>query len=280
MLSAEDLAPRGTPLEYWFLKLHAGDLAFLVDFIVRRRTVAAEVRVSLWVRGRGRVARIDDLGWQADPGAVAIGASRFEAGRSVGAVDDIAWDLTYEAGAGRAAPAVPLLSRLHPFDLELVSRPGARFQGYVVVAGERFDIVDTPGSLTHYWGRRLADRWHWISADSFGDTDLTIEAVALRTRLWGVRPTVAIGYLWMAEAGREDLLISPLNGIITLAGTANDYTLVARRLGRTTRLRCAAPADRYNDLGEGIHQTLHGTCTVLGRDLADTRAGLEFRVMA
>jgi hypothetical protein len=32
---SDDLAARNTPLEYWFVKLHAGGLAFLVDFIAR-----------------------------------------------------------------------------------------------------------------------------------------------------------------------------------------------------------------------------------------------------
>ena len=42
-------------LDYWFWKFHVGDLAFLVDLIVRRQTGLAEVRVSQWLRGVGRV---------------------------------------------------------------------------------------------------------------------------------------------------------------------------------------------------------------------------------
>ena len=43
-------------------------------------------------------------------------------------------------------------------------------------------------------------------------------------------------------------------------------------------MRCSAPPDRYNDLGEGIHQTLHGSCVLIGSGLTDVRAGLEFRM--
>ena len=54
---SQDVASRGAPLEYWFVKLHADGLAFLADFIVRRSIGQAEVRVSMWVRGQGTVAR-------------------------------------------------------------------------------------------------------------------------------------------------------------------------------------------------------------------------------
>jgi hypothetical protein len=44
-----------------------------------------------------------------------------------------------------------------------------------------------------------------------------------------------------------------------------------------TRLRSlAAPAD-YNDLGEGIQQTLLGACTI-GAGGTTLRAGLQYRV--
>ena len=42
------LASRGAPLEYWFAKVHAPGLAFLVDLIVRRGVGAAEIRLSYW----------------------------------------------------------------------------------------------------------------------------------------------------------------------------------------------------------------------------------------
>ena len=258
------------PLEYWFIKLHAGELAFLVDFIVRRTTGEAEVRVSLWVRGAGRVARSVTPEWSTASGVV-IGECRFGADHTAGACEDITWDLRYDPGPARAAPGVPLLGRA--FDMSLVSRPTAVFDGHVVVAGERFDVAAAAGSVTHYWGRRLPDRWHWISARP----GPVLEGVLMRTRLWGARPALTVGYLWMTEAGRERMVVSPLTGLIARAGTRTEYTLTARGPGGTIRLRCHAPSDRYNDLGEGIHQTLLGTCEILGRGLVDPRAGLEYR---
>ena len=270
----DDLESRNAPLEYWFIKLHAGELAFLVDYIVRRAAGRSEVRVSLWIGDRGRVVRTYAPGRAAGV-EVVIGDDRFGVDHCVGAGEDVSWDLRYGVGPGRAAPRVPLLDGA--FDMSLVSRPRTVFDGSVTVAGVRYDVAAAPGSVTHYWGRRLPDRWHWISANSFGDADLTLECVLLRTRLWGRRPALSAGYLWTSEAGRDRLLVSPLTGLITVAGPRTDYALTARGPRGTTRLRCSAPPGRYNDLGEGIHQTLLGRCEVVGRDLADPRAGLEHR---
>jgi hypothetical protein len=144
------------------------------------------------------------------------------------------------------------------------------------VDGIRYDIAAAPGSVTHYWGRRLPDRWHWISANGF-DSDLALECVLLRTRLWGRPPVLSAGYLWLSRDGRDRLVVSPLTGLITVTGERTDYTLTARGPRTTTRLRCSAPPDAYNDLGEGIRQTLVGRCAVLGTDDLDPRAGLEYR---
>ncbi|MGH8828236.1 MAG: hypothetical protein ACRDVZ_11720, partial [Jiangellaceae bacterium] len=63
---------RGAPLEYWFVKVISGDLAFLVDWIVRRDSALAEVRISMWVRRIGRVLRSQSGGWREDRTGVEI----------------------------------------------------------------------------------------------------------------------------------------------------------------------------------------------------------------
>jgi hypothetical protein len=270
----DDMASRNAPLEYWFIKLHAGDLAFLVDYIIRRASGRAEVRVSLWTGGQGRVARRYAEG-HSRGADVSIGDDRFGPGLCRGSGPDVSWDLTYASGPGRAAPRVPLLAGA--FDMSLISRPRTVFDGSVVVAGVRHEVMAAPGSVTHYWGRRLPERWHWISANGFAGTDLTLECVLLRTRWWGRPPAMNAGYLWLSQDGRDRLLVSPLTGLITVAGQRTDYTLTARGPRTTTRLRCSAPTGAYNDLGEGIRQTLLGQCAVVGTDHIDARAGLEYR---
>jgi hypothetical protein len=221
---AQDLSACSAPPEYWFIKTYSGELAFLVDFIVRRATGLGEVRVSLWHRGVGRVLRSENAQWRAD-GSIAIGDDVLDNRRCVGAVDDVEWQLDFEVRDGRAAASVPVLRLTRPFDLELMSRPRTSFCGHVTVAGERFDLLDAPGSLTQYWGRRLPDRWHWISANAFGDSDVVVEGSLMRSRVWGRRPALPIGYLWISEGGHEETLISPLTGLITIDGGLNDYTL-------------------------------------------------------
>ena len=159
----EDFESRGAPLEYWFFKFNSGPLAFLVDFIARRRHHQAEVRLSLWVRGIGRVERTYSSSWRTNPTTVAIAGCELGSGASRGAVADVEWQLGYEAGSARIDPAPLAFKLLRPLDMQLLSRPQARFQGSVRVGQERFAISDASGMLCHYWGVRLPARWCWVS---------------------------------------------------------------------------------------------------------------------
>ncbi|HEX6869545.1 MAG TPA: hypothetical protein VF163_00480, partial [Micromonosporaceae bacterium] len=199
---AADLDSRGAPLEYWFCHLHTDGLAFLVDFIVRRRTGQAEVRVSLWRHERGQVLRTSTRAWRTVGPQAHIGGCVFSPDGTAGEVADVRWELAFAAGDTRLAPAVALLSQLRPFDLDLISRPRTWLRGRITVAGEVFEVAGAPGGVTHYWGRRLPDRWHWISAGGFGDRDVAVEAVLMRTRWWGARPALTAGYLWLRQADR------------------------------------------------------------------------------
>lgn len=280
---AADLAVRGAPLEYWFARLDTPDLSFLVDFIIRRRQGTAEIRISLWVRGHGRVLRTSTTVWNATDAGVVAGDSFFTADGSQGRVDDLQWTLTWDVGSARVAPRAPLFSRLHAFDLDLISRPCAGFSGNVTVAGERFDVSTAIGCVTHYWGRRLPDQWHWVSAGAFttsdgsSHSDLALEAVVNRTRMWGLPPALATGYLWIRENGRERLLVSPLNAIITASGGPGRLVLTARSPGRTIWAECTAGRQQYNDLGEGILQTLLARCRLPDRGVS-SQSGLEHRL--
>ena len=164
----EDLESRGAPIEYWFFKFNSGSLAFLVDFIVRRRHHQAEVRLSLWVRGTGRVERAYSASWRTNSTTVAIASCELGSGASRGAVADVEWQLGYQAGSARIDPAPLALKLLRPLDMQLLSRPQARFQGSVRVGQEQFAISDASGLLCHYWGARLPARWCWVSASNLG----------------------------------------------------------------------------------------------------------------
>ncbi|MDP9464657.1 MAG: hypothetical protein M3P52_08545, partial [Actinomycetota bacterium] len=102
-----DLVVRGKPLEFWFLRFNTGSLSFLVDFIIRRSLGIAEVRVSFWVDGLGRVERLTSATWLAKGGSVDIAECTFDEHGSTGRVADIEWDLRHDLGSSRINPAVP-----------------------------------------------------------------------------------------------------------------------------------------------------------------------------
>ena len=276
----DDFESRGAPLEYWFFKFNHGHLAFLVDFITRRRQQQAEVRLSLWVRGNGRVERACSPSWRTNYTTVAIAGCELGPQASRGAVADIEWQLDYEAGPARIDPAPGPLKVLRPMDMQLLSRPQARFQGSVRVGEQLFAISDAAGMLCHYWGARLPERWCWISASKLGGEDGTVEAMLLRSRLWGLPyPRLDTGYCFVTQGNRTRMLISPLNALMRLQGSWHEFRLHARPLtgGERIRLDCSAAPEQYNDLGEGIRQTLLGTCRLDGPTGVSGSAGLEVR---
>jgi hypothetical protein len=279
MTTLDDLEARSAPIEYWFFKFNLDGLAFLVDFILRGDRDHGEVRISLWVDGRGRVEHAYLPTWSTKTPFVTIGDCSFNAGSSRGAVEDVEWDLSYELDPVRVHPARPPMSWLHPFDADIINRPRATFAGTVRVGDRHFSVPETPGLVSHYWGRRLMDEWWWISANQFDEPGFALEAIVARTRLWGLRrPSAKIGYLWLQSPNSSHMVISPLNGLISLTGAPHEFTLVSRSItGRSVRVSCTAPVDSYNDLGEGIRQTLMGSCAIEGLATASGSAGLERR---
>lgn len=275
----DDLRARGARIEYWFFKFNLDDLAFLVDFILRGEPERGEIRISLWVDGHGRVEHAYLPTWSTQAPFVAIGDCVLDADSSRGIVGDIEWDLSYELGQTRVHPAVPPVTWLHPFDTEIINRPQARFAGTVRVGDRRFSVPEARGLVSHYWGRRLMDRWLWLSADQFDEPGFALEASVASTRLWGLpTPSVKIGYLWLKTPDFSTFIKSPVNGLISVAGGTERFTVSARSItGRTVRLSCTALTDSYNDLGEGIRQTLLGTCAIEGLATAVGSAGLEWR---
>lgn len=274
----EEFRSRGAPLEYWFIKVRSGDLSFLVDWIVRRGSGEAEVRISLFVRGAGRVLRTRTDTWRDSDATVHVNGCTLTPASASGAVDDVSWDLTYDPGETRLDP-VPLPAKvLHPFDLQLAGRPRSQFTGSIEVAGETFTLIDARGTLNHYWGRRLPDAWVWVSADGIGDRDGVVEAALIRTRLWGHRRRGVIGgYAMIDDGGRTRQILAPTYGHLSVNGTSELFEINARTRGRKVTLTASAPRSAYNDLGEGIRQTLLGDVAVDGWGSSRGSAGLEVR---
>jgi hypothetical protein len=276
----DDFDTRGAALDYWFWKFHCDDLDLLVDFIVRRRIGTAEVRVSLWAPGRQGVERLVSDDWSSVGSRVAIGGQTLDTGGSRGAVHDLSWDLRWDRGPAIVNPRPALMGPIHPFDIEIVIRPLARFSGSVTLADRTYRLDDVPGAVCHYWGRRLADRWCWISVTEFEQNpSQRLELVIANSKLWGRgRLPLPIGYLWVTDGSREELVVSALTGLLRERRDGDSTVIDSVRLdGTRHRVRAAAPAGAFNDLGEGIRQTLLADLEFDGLRAVPGRVGLEFR---
>jgi hypothetical protein len=267
-------------LDYWFWKFHVGELAFLVDLIVRRQTGLAEVRISQWLRGVGRVVHDETSDWSTSPDDVRMGPTVLQPGRCAGSAENISWDLSWREGEV-LSPMRGLIARVEPFDTTLVVWPYATFTGSVQVGAERFELSDLPGTFYHYWGRRLADRWVWLSATQLdGHPDRRVEGLfAARPRLYGRVPVpVPVSLLWMVDGDRREELVSAVNAVIRVKADRSKVSVDARGiLGARHRLVASWGDVAPNDIGEGIIQTMHADLTFDGVQATSGTVGLEVR---
>ena len=274
----DDLAARGAPLEYWFWKVATPKGGAIVDFVVRRETGAAEVRVSTWRPGVHPVIHETSTDWTGDARGIRIGESHLDAAGSVGSAGDVRWEVRWELGDPQLAPRPDWFGPLHPFDMELAARPHAHLRGLLRL-GNRTLKLDGPGLVAHYWGRRLPDRWTWVSASGFDDDpDARLEVLLVSSRLWGGPLHVPAGYVWLSEGGRVQETVEPLTGAIRL--TRDDHAVrisSIRADGRRHTIECSAPATTFNEVGDGVEQSLSGDLSLDGRLRATGSVGLEFR---
>ena len=226
------------------------------------------------------MARRSSTTWSTQPSEVLIDGQRLTAEGSTGTVGDIAWDLRWSPGRHLIDSRPALFGPLHPLDMEHTLLPEARFNGMVTVGDHRYEVEDVPGLVMHYWGRRLADRWCWISATEFpDDPQRRVEALIGRSSLWGTRRIqMTAAYVWSTDASGADFTLSPVNGLIRQRGQGDAVDLTSLRLdGKRHRITCRADPGSFNDLGEGIRQTLLADLTIDGHAAVPGTTGLEFR---
>jgi hypothetical protein len=277
-----DLASRGAPLGYWFWKVAWPGGGAIVDYIVRRERSEAELRVGTWdACVAGPVIHHATRTWNADADGITIDDANLSATGSHGSVEGVRWSIQWDLGGDRVLPRPDWFGPLHPFDMEVVVRPGATFQGIMII-GDREIVLDGPGAVTHYWGRRLPDSWTWISASGFDDDpDARLEAFLGSSRMWGRAPGPPAGYAWLRSGAGVDQTVMPLTGVIRVRRDGFDAHLSSLRAdGRRHAIVCAAPAATFNDIGEGIRQSVLGDLWLDGRKRATGSVGLEFRSSA
>ncbi len=276
-----DLANRGTPLEYWFWTVRTREVGLIVDLIIRRQLGLAEVRVSAWTPSVQPVVHDVSTTWSADAFGVRVGSAHVDANGSTGSAGAIAWDLSWELGPARLAPRPGWLGPLHPFDMELVGMPRAHLRGSLHI-GDRALLLDDPGTVNHYWGRRLPDSWAWVSViGSDEDRGFGLEALLVQSRLWGRRARIPAGYVWLLEQGRVEQTVVPLTGVVSASAGATHVEITSLRMdGRRHRISCTAASESFNDAGEGIRQSVLATASLDGRQIVAGTAMLELRSRA
>jgi hypothetical protein len=180
------------------------------------------------------------------------------------------------------SPLPGVITRLEPFDTSIVIWPLARFTGWIQVGARRFDVADVPGAFYHYWGRRLMDRWVWLSATRFeGEPERRLEAIVdARSRLFGgVRYPAALSFLWTTGGRGADMTVSSINGLIRTRPIPGGIAIDSVRIGGPRhRVIATWGVTTPNDIGEGILQTMHGDLVLDGRQhAAAATVGLEMR---
>ncbi len=257
-------------------------MALLVDVIVRRkhRRRQVELRACLYAKD-GATVHTEHYPLSSlkrdDEGALVIANAWLGPGGSRGSVGPISWDLVF-------VPTGPLLDpqvtgNLRPFDLRLRSVPDVLISGNVSVEAHGYTFSHEPGTIGTLFGRRLPDRWYWVSANAFRAPGISLECMLLDSRVFGMPFTHArIGYFHLRTPSSTVTLLHPLTGQLHIAGDRTSFQVTARhRHDPPISVQCSAPETRYHHLGDRIYTTLLGTCEVDGLTIADGTAGLGHR---
>jgi hypothetical protein len=105
---------------------------------------------------------------------VRIGEAALESGRATGRITgaghDVQWDLTFTTGAPtfRILPDLMYRTALAPTK-PLTPNPDARFNGTIVIDGDRREVDSLAGQQGHVYGSRHAERWAWVHCNAFDD---------------------------------------------------------------------------------------------------------------
>jgi hypothetical protein len=110
---------------------------------------------------------------------------------------EISWELTMEGGQ---KPALLLPENLYDASLpkakSVVPRPNARFDGYLVVGGRRYEIESWAGSQNHNWGSRHTDHYAFGQVCGFDDApEAFLECASVKLKIgpvWTPRLTTVL----------------------------------------------------------------------------------------
>jgi hypothetical protein len=134
-------------LEYWFFKVNAGPVALLVDWIARRRMNENWLRVSVHSPHKRAVLF--------EKQSSLFTERSFSAGRTVGQIEDVAWELEIDPSGECIAPDIFPAKLLRMPDSSSSARRW-RVHRLDPTGEQRTQLQRAPGMMSHYWGRQLA----------------------------------------------------------------------------------------------------------------------------
>jgi hypothetical protein len=120
---------------------------------------------------------------------------------------EASWDLRFEPGspAFRHLPYSFLYSAPLPKTKLLSPYPNTRFSGTVTLDGEELAVDAWPGMVGHNWGSEHAERWIWMEANEFRESDGWFDAGLGRIKI-GPLTTPWIGNAMLCLDGVEHRL--------------------------------------------------------------------------
>ena len=259
-------------LEYWFFKVNSGQIALLVDWISKRNENQNWLRVSIHSPTKREVLfeRLIEI---------MPGDNYLNLHRTVGHLNDVAWDLAIDPGNDLIKPDIFPIGLLRMTDLLLVSAPLACFSGWIRHRGIEYILENTTGMISHYWGRQLASDWWWVSANQFDKEDISVECSLFHTNLWGTSLKASFAYLYLRQHDKKEFVVVPAM-LASVKGTPENFEIEIKRIGKeSVTLTCSGY--EYGDFNDGIVNTLIGDLEVrIGTKLiarAMGTAGLEHR---
>jgi hypothetical protein len=182
---------------------------------------------------------------------IKIDGAVLEPGRAAGRIEapelSASWDLRFDDPSGpfHHLPYERLYEARLPRTKFLSPYPSARFDGEVIVGGDRIEVTAWPGMIGHNWGAEHAERWAWIeSSDLGGEPGSYFDLAAGRIKVGPVTtPWVANGMLRLGGAEHR------LGGFDRILSTKVDERPTGCRFeisGKDVRVRGQISSDPRN----------------------------------
>ena len=278
--------------ESWFLRANHAErpLAFWIRYTVFCPRGRPDDAVGeLWaihfdgetqrIAAAKQVVGIDACRFSPSGLDVQIGSARLDdrggSGGAASGANALQWDLQY---AGSEVPLLLLQEAFYergfPKAKALVAAPNARFDGVLVVNGERIGIAGWVGSQNHNWGRKHTDSYAWGQVAGFdGAPDAFLECSTARLKVgpfWTPPMTVVV----LRLDGRE-IRLNSLSQALRAEGSFGfpSWRFATRRDGVAVSASIHAPPSAF--VGLAYANPPGGIKTCLNTKLATCELTIE-----